>query len=242
MPKGIDVSNNNGHVDWSEIAAAGYRYAIAKATEGLSFVDAFYAENRAGAEAHGLAFGAYHFFTPGEDAAEQATFFLQHAQPKHGEIVPTLDYERPPAVRAPAEAFVTAVKRELGHYPMFYTFLSFAEGMRIPPGSPLAQCPLWLADFTTARPAAPRPWHEIVIWQHSSTGKVAGVGGSVDLDAGAPPIDDKAHPITHYDVLYYGKDRKTRHRVHSTAPTLWQAERPNVKKHGRIVIDPVRKP
>lgn len=239
MPKGIDVSNNNGHVDWAAVKAAGYAYAICKATEGLGFVDSFYPANRAGAAAHGIHFGAYHFYTPGEDPAAQVSFFMQHAKPAKGDIVPTLDYERSPADRAPAEAFVVALHRELGHWPMFYSYLSFIGSMRIPGASPLANCALWLADYTTARPAPPAPWHEITIWQHSSTGVVPGVGGSVDLDSGTPPTEAPP-PITHYDVSHYDK-HGTHHLRHLKSPGLWLVQHPRVKRHGRVVIDPIRK-
>jgi lysozyme len=239
MAKGIDVSNNNGHVDWAAVAAAGYRYAMCKATEGLGFVDSFYTANRAGAHAHGLAFGAYHFFTPGEDARAQAEFFLKHATPKRGDIVPTLDYERPPAERAPAELFVAAIHNDIGHWPMFYSYLSFVQSMRVPASSPLARCPLWLADFTIARPASPAPWHEITIWQHSSSGRVPGIGGSVDLDAGTPPLEGPG-PITHYEIHHLDKHHK--HKISkTTTPILWQRVRPRVKRRGKVVQIPVRK-
>jgi lysozyme len=243
MSKGIDVSNNNGHVDWAQVAAEGYTYAFAKATEGLGFVDSFYPANRAGAAAHGIKFGAYHFFTPGEDPAEQVSFFLSHAKPRTGDIVPALDYERPPSDKAPAEAFVVALKRELGVWPFFYTFLSFVEQMHIPVGSPLASCPLWLADFTTARPAPPKPWHEITIWQHSSTAKVPGIGGSVDVDAGTPVVIPAAKPIG-WDVTYRTKDgakHKVRIKRPKHGPTRWLMNHPKAKENGRIIFDPIHK-
>lgn len=241
MAKGIDVSNNNGHVDWAGVAAAGYTYAIAKATEGLGFVDSFYAENRAGAAAHGLHFGAYHFYSPGEDPAAQVAFFLEHAKPKTGDIVPALDYERPPADKAPAEAFVVALHRETGHWPFFYTFLSFVDSMHIPVGSPLASCPLWLADFTNVRPPTPKPWHEITIWQHTSTGRVPGIGGSVDLDAGNPVVIPAAKPVA-WDITYRQKDgskHKVRVKRPKHGPARWLINHPNPKNNGRIIIDPV---
>jgi lysozyme len=239
MSKGIDVSNNNGHVDWVAVAGAGYTYAMAKATEGLGFVDAFYEQNRAGAAAHGLHFGAYHFFTPGDDAAAQVAFFLEHAKPRQGDIVPALDYERPPADKAPAEQFVVALHRELGHWPLFYTFLSFVQSMRIPASSPLASCPLWLADFTATKPATPAPWHEITMWQGTSTARVPGIGGPVDVDTGKPPINGPG-PIVHYDLRHYDK-HGTRHLRHVRMPAHWLELHPLVKTHGRIIIDPVHK-
>src|SRR4051812_49135319 len=62
--KGIDVSNWNGTINWTKVAHAGYRFAIAKATEATNFHDATYAANRYGSESAGLAFGAYHFARP----------------------------------------------------------------------------------------------------------------------------------------------------------------------------------
>src|SRR5436309_12024700 len=39
LVKGIDVSHNNGAVDWKNVAAAGVSFAFAKATEGKGFKD-----------------------------------------------------------------------------------------------------------------------------------------------------------------------------------------------------------
>lgn len=242
MAKGIDVSNNNGHIDWAQIAADGYRFAYAKATEGTGFVDPFYAANRAGAKAHGIPFGAYHYFAPGEDPAAQVAFFLAHAQPKHGDLCPVLDYERSPAEAGPAEQFVVAAHRELGYWPVFYSYLSFIGSMRVSAASPLARCLLWLADYTTVRPATPRPWHEIGIWQHSSSGSVPGIGGPVDLDAGTPAVIPAAKPQA-WDITFRDKTgAKRRKRVHrpKEGPARWLAAHPNPKNNGRIIIDPVR--
>ena len=239
MASGIDVSNNNGHLDWASIAHSGVKYAYAKATEGTGFVDGFYQENRRGAAAHGIAFGAYHFYTPGEDPQRQVEFFLEHAQPKHGDLVPALDYERPPADKAPAEAFVVATHRELGYYPMFYTFLSFVQSRRIPASSPLAHCGLWLADFTTVRPAPPAPWHEITIWQHSSTGRVPGIGGPVDLDTGTPHVVPTPSP-KHWDATYHNKDG-SKHTTRIRRPAFWLMRHPRKKFNGRVVFDPVKR-
>src|SRR5579884_2097043 len=57
--KGVDVSNNNGTINWTKVAGAGYRFAFGKATEGTSFTDKTYTTNRNGSEGAGLVFGAY---------------------------------------------------------------------------------------------------------------------------------------------------------------------------------------
>jgi lysozyme len=51
---GIDVSNHQGSVDWSRVAADDIRFAYVKATEGGDFVDSRFAANWAGARAAGL--------------------------------------------------------------------------------------------------------------------------------------------------------------------------------------------
>jgi lysozyme len=43
--KGIDVSNNNGAIEWSEVDKAGYKFAYIKATEGTNFKDTLFVSN-----------------------------------------------------------------------------------------------------------------------------------------------------------------------------------------------------
>src|SRR5262245_15416247 len=56
---GIDVSHWQGSIDWAQVAAAGKEFAFAKATDGQTYVDPFYATNKAAAELNGIAFGTY---------------------------------------------------------------------------------------------------------------------------------------------------------------------------------------
>src|SRR4051794_37840723 len=58
---GLDVSNHQHWIGWKRVAAAGYRFAWAKATEGTSFVDRYYARNVAAAEAAGIRISAYDY-------------------------------------------------------------------------------------------------------------------------------------------------------------------------------------
>src|SRR5262245_41899661 len=94
---GIDVSHHQDLIDWPTVAASGKQFVFAKATEGRSFVDPMYAINKAGAEAAGLLFGAYHFAQPGAQANDpivEADHFVDHAQLQPGNLLPVLDIER----------------------------------------------------------------------------------------------------------------------------------------------------
>ncbi|MGE3272681.1 MAG: GH25 family lysozyme, partial [Chloroflexota bacterium] len=44
-PHGIDVSNNNGSIDWARVAASGQAFCFIKATEGTAFKDSYFARN-----------------------------------------------------------------------------------------------------------------------------------------------------------------------------------------------------
>src|SRR5262249_41134799 len=72
---GIDGSNYQGNVNWAAVKSAGITFAIAKATEGTTFTDAYINKNIAGMKANGIIPGAYHFAHPGSDATTQANKF-----------------------------------------------------------------------------------------------------------------------------------------------------------------------
>lgn len=59
--RGIDVSENNGTVDWQAVAADGNKFAIIRCTYGKSGEDEKFLENVNGAHAAGLQCGAYHY-------------------------------------------------------------------------------------------------------------------------------------------------------------------------------------
>lgn len=74
MMKGIDVSENNGNIDWQAIADAGIEFVMVRSSYGRHGQDSNFAANVAGAHAVGLKVGAYHYsyaLTP-EEAIEEA--------------------------------------------------------------------------------------------------------------------------------------------------------------------------
>jgi GH25 family lysozyme M1 (1,4-beta-N-acetylmuramidase) len=175
---GIDVSNNNGHVDWAKIADAGYRFAWAKASEGATFNDAFLLENVKAARAHGITPGAYHFLRPGSPVGQAWHFAgrVRAAGLGKGDLRPVVDVEVPGATPALAGEFVAEVHRELGVRPLIYTFPAFAHW------SSTFGCGLWIAHFGVSHPTIPPPWKDYTAWQHSSTASVPGVSGNCDVN------------------------------------------------------------
>lgn len=192
--RGIDVSHWQGTPDWDAVVADGTRFAIAKATEGQTFVDDQYARNRAEADRLGLPFTAYHFARPdttANDALLEADHFLANTALLGRHLVPVLDLENagglsPRKLRTWAKTWLARVNQRLGVKSIIYTSPSFwvdkvgnsrwfaDNGYR-----------LWIAHYGVDQPTIPaqnwggRGW---TLWQHSNTGSVDGISGNVDLD------------------------------------------------------------
>jgi len=74
---GIDVSHYQEVIDWPTVAAGGEAFGFAKASEGGSVADLYFADNWSAMRGGGLLRGAYHFFHPATDASVQADYFLK---------------------------------------------------------------------------------------------------------------------------------------------------------------------
>ena len=188
--QGIDVSHYQGTVNWPEVRQAGIEFAFAKATDGLTWTDPQFADNRPAMKAAGLLRGAYHFFEPADDAAQQAQFFLQTVQLAAGDLPPALDVETAAssamALWEGVETWLQTVAAATGVQPFLYVDPTFADEYEIP--ASLAAYPLWIAEYDVAQPTLPEGWSTWLIWQQSESGTVAGVTGTVDLDVLNGPI------------------------------------------------------
>lgn len=214
--KGIDVSNWNGTINWKKVAHAGYRFAIAKATESTTFDDSTYLANRYGSESAGLAFGAYHFARPSGtsiaavtgSAVAQADHFLEFATPQPGELPPVLDLEETGNLSAPlleawTEAWTQEVYARLGVHPLVYSSPAFwQEHLADSTAIAAAGTPLWIAHWTNARkPWIPaQDWNGLgwTFWQWTDCVSVPGIAHCADGDRmnGARPASITIAPYS----------------------------------------------
>lgn len=76
--KGIDVSENNGFVDWESVAVAGVEFAIIRLGWGKRHLDSRFYENINGAINAGLKVGVYYYSeaTDASEARAEADFAL----------------------------------------------------------------------------------------------------------------------------------------------------------------------
>ena len=189
-PLGLDVSHYQGTIDWASVARQGFRFAIAKATEGTTWTDPELATNWPGMKAAGLLRGAYHYYDPGSDPAGQADHFLATVWPNGGplapgDLPPVLDIEDMGSQTAAEivqgiETWLSLVQQATQSAPILYTNHTFWNELGT---AQFGAFPLWIAEYGVAAPVVPAGWQQWQLWQYSETGSVAGITGDVDLDA-----------------------------------------------------------
>jgi lysozyme len=194
LPFGIDVSHHNGRVDWNAAAKAGVVFAFAKATEGPTFVDGWFANHWKGLRDAGLLRGAYHFFRPSKDPLAQADHFCDTVGPLGpGNLPPVLDIEDTPlkdewklvdgvdARLDLLDQWVGRVVERLGRRPIFYTSGYFWRGTL--GNSPrFADLLLWIARYGAKRPSLPGAWKDWAFWQYGDQGTLPGLAETFDVD------------------------------------------------------------
>jgi GH25 family lysozyme M1 (1,4-beta-N-acetylmuramidase) len=175
--------------------------------------DEFYARNQARARLHGVRVGPYHrAFAGGEgiagvtaDATAEADLFIsvvsQSGGLQPGDLRPALDVETPfgglnaTELQTWIRTWLGRVESALGARPIIYTNDSSwgATGDTIEFAD--AGHPLWVAHWGVAAPRVPASFwggNGWSVWQYSSSGRVKGIKGRVDLDrlgpAGFAPI------------------------------------------------------
>jgi lysozyme len=181
----IDISHGVMVSDFRAVRRSGILGLIHKATEGGDWIDKSYAERQPQAQQAGLLWGAYHFGTRQYSGVQQAQLFLSVARPAPSTLI-ALDLEpndanpRNTMTYAQAEAFVTTVQQATGRLPLLYTHPQWANGQvygrrrlkldrPIEPGSLLARCDLWLADYRE-NPDIPYAWADRgwKLWQYAA--------------------------------------------------------------------------
>lgn len=112
MIRGRDVSHFQGAVNWKSLKAVdGLSFGMAKCTQGGSFFDNEYANNRDGCKAAGLPFIAYHYAEPGSSSAlTQVREFVARAGQVDGYC---LDLEKSTLSQAQTNAWMRAFGDDL---------------------------------------------------------------------------------------------------------------------------------
>ena len=183
---GIDVSNYQKGVN---VAAVPCDFVIAKATEGTGYVSPSCARQVDSALAAGKLAGVYHYVRGG-DAAAEADYFVSQIRGWVGRVVLAVDFEsggnKAWGQRDYARKVLERVKDKTGVVPLLYGPASAYQGLK--QAAAPVNAGLWIANYASMKPTGyqAQPWklsaYPCAIYQYSSSGRLPGYAGSLDLD------------------------------------------------------------
>lgn len=216
--RGIDISNWQGDVDFSQVKASGVEIVYIMTTEGTGFVNPYLDSFYSGAKANGLKVGFYHYFLGSDNPIEQANYFASKIGDKVPDCRLALDLESAnglgaTALTTNAIAFLHQVEKLTGKAVVVYTYTSFARNNI---DSRLGVFPLWIAEYGVDTPESNPAWDSWIGFQYSSTGSVPGVSGDCDMDvfmkeillsnssSDSTPIPPEIHTSDNYYIVQSG--------------------------------------
>lgn len=183
---GIDVSRYQGNIDWQQVAA-GKQFAIVRAVSSNSggvYVDPYFEKNVAEAHAAGMRVGVYYYTYARTEAAviNELDTLLPMLEGLRLEYPVFVDVEAS-SLQSLGRTELTGLVRfamdildQKGWFPGFYTYTNFAQNYLNM--AELAAYPLWIADYR----GYVGYQGSYDMWQYSSTGRVNGISGNVDLN------------------------------------------------------------
>ena len=188
---GLDVSKYQGTIDFKKVKAAGYNFVFIRLgwsnydgtiTTGL---DPYFKTNVTNAIAAGMNVGVYLYsYANTTNAATIAARSVGNLIKGYKLSMPVVfDYEDANTYAKLGKqsntnickTFLSKIK-ELGYFPMLYTYKSFANSYLTM--SQLSDYDFWLAQYAS-KATYTGPY---TIWQYSSSGTVNGISGRVDLN------------------------------------------------------------
>jgi lysozyme len=200
----IDLSHHQSRVNFDAAKDFGIKAILHKATESISFLDSRYHERKQIARNIGLLWGAYHFGSDADPAA-QVEHLLSSALPD-GQTVYALDLESKMTMKQ-AVSFVRIFQNRTGKFPLFYTSASkYNKAVRLD-NTPLTeeelallqQCPLWVAHYTTIKsPTLPVAWQKTswLLWQFTSNEPHVLAQGAPEFRI--PNFTSQSHDVNRY--------------------------------------------
>ena len=192
---GVDVSAYQGTIDWNQVAASGYTFAMIRCgyrgcEQGALFKDDNVDANIQGAKAAGLNVGVY-FFSQAisvDEAKEEAEFVLDMIKDYDIDLQIAFDWERVENVENVRTADmtdddVTNVAVEFckniqlaGYIPSVY--MSINQGYYVYDLDKIRYYSFWISDPTTY----PDFYYSHTLWQYNIEATIPGISVAADLD------------------------------------------------------------
>lgn len=182
----IDISKYQGDVDFTAVKAAGIYGVIIRAGYGreISQTDPYFAKNYDGAKAAGLHVGAYwySYAVSANDARKEADVFMRVIGVRGFDLPLYLDMERRDmgagAEVECAAAFLDVIRaRRPANFVGFYSYTNYMHSIDMEEIRKHCDT-VWKADYRTV----PDSSIQCDMHQYTSTGRVAGISGNVDMN------------------------------------------------------------
>ena len=194
---GVDVSAHQGPIDWQSVKNSGIEFAIIRLGyrgygSGKLVEDEYAKQNLKEAKEAGLKIGAY-FFSQALDikeADEEIQFILNMLADVYLDMPIVLDWEIPAEdartkdmdarTLTDIQLHFCGQMKKMGLQPMVYFNWHQSENLYYL--SELEEYPFWLALY---QDRMTYPW-KVEMWQWTSSGKVPGISGNVDINVYMP--------------------------------------------------------
>lgn len=198
LKRGVDVSKWQGKIDWDSVKKSGIDFAMIRAGFGKRSVDPFLDANVKGCEKAGIPYGFYWYsyavtVTDGVIEAEKCYETIKRYSPSYPVAFDVEDkcYDPLPIqTRTDIVKAFCSTMEQYGYYVLVYASLAWINGKL----GDLSRFDLWLAQWAKTA-TCDKPFG---MWQYSSTGRIPGITGYVDLNVAYkdyPAITQKKRPV-----------------------------------------------
>lgn len=218
MSRGIDVSSYQGSIDWEKAKAAGVDFAILKVIRRDLNPDTKFETNYSGCENAGVPIQGVYNYSYATTVAKAKTDAQKVVQVLNGrKIMVWLDAEDN-CQKKLGQTLIDiinaykSVTESAGLAFGVYTGLSFYNSY-IKPYAAQVSCPFWIArygknDGILYNANKPSIAHSLYGWQYTSSGKVSGISGRVDMNEWYVDIEanEVAKEVPEYNQTQFIKE------------------------------------
>ena len=223
MWKGIDVSDNQGAIDWEKVKSAGVQFAILRSVRRSGKADYQFMTNLAGCRKYNIPVAVYKYTyavteAQAQEEARQVVALLQRYNLAAGTMVwwdvedrntlQPLGSAKLTALIQVARTVIEAAGYRFGIYVGLYVY---TEGWF--DFNQFAAVPLWVAryynnynvmqfDTNPDQEKKPEVGRAIWGWQYTSTGRVPGINGNADLNIFYQDPDNAEDIETELDAIW----------------------------------------
>lgn len=192
---GIDVSQYQGTIDWKAVKSTGKEFAILKVTKKGNVIEPSFERNYLGASAVGLDVGVYRYVyaTSVASATAEAEAIIKILNGRKLPVGIWLDMEDS-SIKSLGKTKLTQiidaeanVFKKAGYTVGIYCNKDWYQNV-LDSKNLAKRFPFWVARYPSAdngqvvETLNPKSLTNVVAWQYSSKGKVAGIVGNVDLN------------------------------------------------------------